>query len=170
MNIKKCFIGIFITSLIIALTALGSIGCKTVVSTGPSGEPVTNKVVNAAAIVPIINGVVPVAVQVAIIKETNSVPYFQAATVVIDTLVNSGVYDPARLQAALSGLKVSNQDAVLAIQAGLSIYKSFAAEAVAAKLTQTEYATVLKAFSDAVKQGLMFSLTPGGKAMTIKVK
>ena len=146
-------------------------GCKTVVSTNPtSGATITNQVVNSAAIIPVINAVVPLAVQVAVQKETNSIVYFQATTVVLDTLVTGGTYDPANVTAALSSLQVNTPEAQMAVQAGLSIYKSFAAEAVTQKLTATESLAVLQAFSDAIKQGLMFTRSSSGTTIEVQVK
>jgi len=146
-------------------------GCKTVVSTQSNGTLVTNTVVNSAAVIPVINSVVPIGVQVAINKDKKSVAYFNAAIVAIDTLVNAGVYDPAKLQSSLVALKADSQEAELAIQAGLSIYKSFVAEAVTSKLKETEYLAVLAALSDSLKQGLAFatSNTPGS-AISVQIK
>ena len=168
---NKNYVIVGISAVVLALLViLGTSGCKTVVTPNTDGTYTTNKVVNSAAVVQVINSVVPVAVQIAVNKDANCVAYFQASTLVIDTLVNSGTYDPAKLQAALVSLKATSQDAQLAIQAALSIYKSFAADAVTAKLKQSEYLVVLSALSDGIKQGLMFSANPNGVGQNIQIK
>lgn len=160
----------FVVGLCLLISLIATTGCKTTVVNNPDGTVVTNKVINAQMTAKIIRSVVPVGVQIAVIKETNSIPYFQAAVVAIDALAYSGVYDPIKLQEALTSLKIDSQDALLAIQAGLSIYKSFAAEAVTAKLNDTEYLVVLIALSDSIKQGLVFSAIPSSEANSIQVK
>lgn len=171
MKNNNSFVIAGVSALVLAfLIVLGTSGCKTVVTPNTDGTYTTNKVVNSAAVVQVVNGVVPVAVQIAVNKDTNCIAYFQAATLVIDTLVNSGVYDPMKLQSALVSLKAGSSDAQLAIQAALSIYKSFAADAVTAKLKQSEYLVVLAALSDGIKQGLMFSVSPNGVGKNIQIK
>ena len=163
---KKTLIGSVCLALIAGLTILGTIGCKTVVSTNPDGTTQTNQVANSAIIIPIIKGMVPIAVQVAVDKETHSVIYFRAATVVLDTLVSNGVYDPAAVSSALDSIKITDKDTKLAVdaavQVGLALYKSFAADAVTAKLSKADILSVLQAFSDSIKQGLAFSASPAG--------
>lgn len=167
---KKLLVALLSIAAIAGLLVLNT-GCKTVVTDKGDGTFVTNKVVNAAAIIPVINGVVPVAVQIAVNKDTNSVPYLRAASVVLDALVSSGNYNPADVSAALSSLKANTPEAQLAVSAGLAIYKAFAADAVTAKLESSQSLAVLKAFSEALKQGLAYSVTPTvGNVVQVKVK
>lgn len=147
-------------------------GCKSVVTTDPTtGVVTTNKVVNADVIVPVVQTVVPIAVQIAVERETNAAPYLKAATVVLDALVTSGTYDPASVQAALDGLKVPatySKEGAMAVEAGLAIYKGFAAQAVTQKLTAQQILPVLKAVSDSIKQGLAWSAAPDA-GVSVKV-
>jgi hypothetical protein len=167
---KKISIVIATYIILIAVLGFANTGCKSVVTTDASGTSITNKVVNSAAVVPNINGVVPIAVQVAISKDSNSIAYFGAAAVILDALVTSGEYNPTNVTSSLSSLKINTPEAQLAVQAGLSIYKAFAADAVTAKLQSSEFLAVLQAFSDAIKQGLMFSSSPVGVGTEIQIK
>lgn len=169
---KKTLIGSVCLALIAGLALLGTIGCKTVVTTNPDGTTQTNQVANSAVIIPIIEGVVPVAVQIAVSKETNSVVYFRATTVVLDTLVSNGVYDPAAVASAIDSIKITDKDTKLAVdaavQTGLALYKSFAADAVTAQLNKADILSVLQAFSDSIKRGLAFSASPAdGKTIVV---
>jgi hypothetical protein len=173
---KKLFATLVCVLAIAGLVAVNS-GCKSVVTTDPiTGISVTNKVVNSEAIIPVLQTTIPLAVQVAIAKDTNSVAYFKATTVVLDTLAAGGNYDPMAVAAALNSLKANTPEAQLAVMAGLSIYKSFASEAVNAKLNSAQFAAVLKAFSDSIKTGLAFAgvnsttVASSGKVSVIPVR
>lgn len=159
---------------IIGLLMFGGAGCSTVVTPNPNGGNTTNQVVNAEAIVPVLNAVVPIAVEVAIQKDPKAVAYFDAATVVLDTVIANGTTDPTAINNALNGLNVTNQYAELAVQAGISIYDSFAAQAVSAKLQSSQFILVLQALDTDIKQGVAFSTAGtnvvGATQFTVTVK
>lgn len=157
-------------AVIMTVLLFGSTGCKTVVTTNTDGASITNKVVDSTAIISVINSVVPVGVQIAVAKSTNSIPYLKATAIAIDALVSAGVYSPSQLQTELVKLNVTNADAQMVIQAGLSIYKSFVADAVVAKLAEKDYLVVLKSLSDAINQGLMFASSTAGTSPAISVQ
>ncbi len=150
---KKLILSLsLLTALILSIT-----GCKTVITNNTDGTSITNKVVDIKTITNTLDIVVPLGIQVAVGQDVNAIPYFQAATVVIDTLVNNGNYNPEILEQLLNNISVKElrtPEAKAAIQAGLSIYKSFAADAVTANLDKGQYGKVLVAFSNSIKTGL----------------
>ena len=152
-NNNKSIILTLISALILGLFLIN--GCKTVITNNPDGTSVTNKVVDVKTVTNSINFVVPLAVQVAVGADTNSVPYFNAAIVTIQVLARQGEYDPQYLEDSLkasSGLQTP--EAKLAIQAGLGLYKAYIADSINLNSKKLDYGVVLVAFSEALKTGL----------------
>lgn len=143
MNLKFKFVIVLVILLLVT-------GCKTYTTNGEA-----TKVVNSELVVNIINGVVPVAVSVCVDKNPNSSTYLLLTAVVIDGLVGSNVTSVTDIEAALSAFNIDNADASLVVRSVLSIYRSFAYDAVTAKLEEEEYLVVLRSLSTAIKAGLL---------------
>lgn len=157
-------------ALIAAMAIVGFSGCTTVVTTNPNGTTTTNKVVNSAAIVPVIDATVPLAVQVAISKDKNAIQYFTDATLALDLVIANGDYSVTNVQAQLAKSNVNSPQAQLAVVAGLSLYKSFAAEYVTTNIDKTQAVNVLQALDDSIKLGVSLSAPANTNGTVVPVK
>lgn len=143
--ITTLFLGILIT------------GCKTIVTNNSNGTTITNKVIDVGTVTNTINVVVPLAVQIAVGADTNSVTYINAAIVTIDLVASKGDYDPARLEQLLNDIgseDLKTPEAKAAVQAGLGLYKAFVADSINLNTSKIDYGAVLTAFSNSLKDGL----------------
>ena len=80
-----------------------------------------------------IRALVPAAVQYAAVEDTNSIPYFKATALALETAVSSGQYDPVKIKAALDAVnakELHSPMAQAAVMAGFGLYQGFFAATV----------------------------------------
>lgn len=122
-----------------------------------AGAPSAN-VLDTNAVITAIQDAVPPAVRFACKKDTNAVAYLQQAAVVIRAAAMRGDFDPALIEQSLSTISIRElrtDEAQLAEETALALYKSFAAKVVGQKLDQVVWLQpVLDALSQAILEGL----------------
>lgn len=139
--------------LVIAPLALMLAGCIT--TQLPDGTTV--KRVDPQAIATLATVALPPAVQFAVGADKNAAPYFRAVQVAIDAVLAGGAFDPATVSATIDKMTVNElktPEAKAAVEAALGIYRSFAGQAVTAKLDSSGYVIVLRAARQAIEDGL----------------
>lgn len=157
---RKLNLGVAVVILcsIMGLVSAMFTGCKTTTTIGSDGS--TN-VVSSLDPVKVSEGIkvlIAAGVPFAIQQDANSVPYLRAAAVVFKAAANSGDYDPAQLDAALKKISVKelrDPQARALVIAVLGVYKVTLADAVNAKLNQSDWAIpVLNAIADGLDSAL----------------
>jgi len=149
---KKIFIAVSCAVSLFFVT-----GCKTLTP---------NQVSNA---VNLINVTVPIGVEYAVMKDTNTIPYFRAAADVIDISTIPGT-SPVELINSLNNIgrvNFNTPEARLAVMTGIGIYEAFFVQSVA---SNTNEVVVLQALSKAIRQGLPPVTTKMGHKSKIKRK
>jgi len=142
----------------VALLGFGA-GCTTATVPGANGQPATTvPTLDTNAVITGINAVVPVAVRLAVQKDTNCGPYLKQAAIIFRAAAMRGDFDPLMIQQSLASISIKElrtDEAALAEQAGLALYQAYVAQVVSAKLDQVVWLRpVLDALSRAIVQGL----------------
>ena len=127
----------------------------------PNGQiAIAGHVVDPARVAADVRLVAKQGTRYAVRKEPQSLPYFQAALVVLQANIDAGNYDADTLQAALMGIKVKEiqaPDVADAISAGFELYRNHVADVVAKKLDATVY---LKPVLVGIRDGIAAGLAP----------
>ena len=100
-----------------------------------------------------IHTVVPIAVQYAVIQDSNNAAYCSLVADVIDAAANGTNFNPAQLMADINAIpQASNSpEAKLVVVAVIGVYQGFFASQVT---SNADTVTVLKAISASIRQGL----------------
>jgi hypothetical protein len=138
-----------------------STGCKTTATTTVSGG-VTNTVqttsLDPERTAGVIQALVPAGVALAAEKDTNSIAYFRASSILLHALVDNGATDPAQVKATLDTISVKElrtPEAAAVTQAALGIYQAYFADVVARKLDNNQWLVpVLTAIAEGIDAGL----------------
>jgi hypothetical protein len=105
----------------------------------------------------IIEATVPPTVRLVCEKDNNARAYFLQASLVLNAAATSGSYDIATITNSLSKISIRElrtQNAVIAEEAALAIYKAFFAQVVSKQLDREVWVKpVLLALAEAIKSG-----------------
>jgi hypothetical protein len=158
---------------VVAALAVGlfsQTGCKTVqtVTTDPFGTIVTNEVVvfDSVAAQATVSSMAELGVYMAVMQDTNTIPYFKLAVTALNSLIVEGQFDPGAIEARLKALEVEglqNPYAMLGVRGALIFYKNAFSTVVAHKLDQT---AVLKPILIALSTGISSGMS--GQNVQIK--
>lgn len=132
-------------------------GCSTL----PNGQvAIAGHVVDPARVAADVRLVAREGTRYAVRKEPQSLPYFQAALVILQSNIDAGNFDADALKAAILGIKVKEiqaPDVADAIAAGFELYKNHISDVVAKKLDATVY---LKPVLVGIRDGIAAGLAP----------
>jgi hypothetical protein len=152
---------------IMAASALAFSGCVTQQKVTSEQDPydpnVTRLITNSVTTLDTnmtlaaINVAVPGTVRLVCAKDENARAYFLQAALVLNAAASGGQYDVATITNSLAKISIRelrSQNAVIAEEAALAIYKAFFAEVVSKQLDREVWLKpVLLALAEAVKSG-----------------